>query len=73
MAYSDFFSRCRANSFCFDVNENKGTVFNLVAPATDGRVGVLCVAGAKEDALAELLDLLLFVDLKVGNETGYNG
>lgn len=62
MAYSELFARCRANGFCFDVTENAGTVFNLVAPAAGGCVGLLCVAPTRMDALSELLDVLLFVD-----------
>lgn len=61
MPYAEFFSRCRQDGICYDMQDRVGTAFNVVDAFASGVIGVMTVGKSPVEAFAEMRNVLDFV------------
>ena len=64
--YSNFFNLCRMKGISFDLQEKKGTAFNLVDSFATGVLGIMGVGSSLLDCFSTVERGLLFIQKQVG-------
>lgn len=64
--YSNFFNLCRMKGISFDLQEKKGTAFNLVDSFATGVLGIMGVGSSLLDCFSTVERGMLFIQKQVG-------